>query len=255
MARSPPAPIHAAGPWQGREPIGAGRAGRFTSLTCRPRRRNSRRAARTPGAEGFRTLLSVPLMRDGVAIGAVTLRRTEAHLFTEQADRPARDLRRPGGDRHRERAAVQGAGGPQRRADRRARAADGDQRDPADHQPLADGYCSRCSTPSLENAARLCSRGRRRGLFRCDGAMYHPMALRVPDRAYRDRISVPLLAGPSDPASVASPIDERPVHIPDVLDDDAYPRRRSDSTRCRRMGARTSLAVPMLKDGEPSARS
>jgi GAF domain-containing protein len=34
--------------------------------------------------EGFRTLLGVPLMREGVAIGAVTLRRAEAHLFTER---------------------------------------------------------------------------------------------------------------------------------------------------------------------------
>ena len=34
--------------------------------------------------EGWRTILSVPLMRGGVAMGAVTLRRAEAHLFTER---------------------------------------------------------------------------------------------------------------------------------------------------------------------------
>jgi two-component system, NtrC family, sensor kinase len=33
---------------------------------------------------GVRTVLCVPLMREGVAIGAVALRRTEAHLFTER---------------------------------------------------------------------------------------------------------------------------------------------------------------------------
>jgi hypothetical protein len=33
---------------------------------------------------GFRTILSVPLMREGVAMGAVQLRRAEAHLFTER---------------------------------------------------------------------------------------------------------------------------------------------------------------------------
>ena len=32
---------------------------------------------------GFRTTLHVPLMRDGVAIGTISLRRTQAHLFTE----------------------------------------------------------------------------------------------------------------------------------------------------------------------------
>ena len=33
---------------------------------------------------GFRTILSVPLMREGVAIGSIQIRRTEAHLFTER---------------------------------------------------------------------------------------------------------------------------------------------------------------------------
>jgi integral membrane sensor domain MASE1/putative methionine-R-sulfoxide reductase with GAF domain len=33
---------------------------------------------------GFRTVLSVPLMREGVVIGTVALRRTEARLFTER---------------------------------------------------------------------------------------------------------------------------------------------------------------------------
>jgi two-component system, NtrC family, sensor kinase len=34
--------------------------------------------------QGYRTILSVALMREGVAIGAVVLRRTEARLFSEQ---------------------------------------------------------------------------------------------------------------------------------------------------------------------------
>jgi signal transduction histidine kinase len=34
--------------------------------------------------QGYRTILSVPLMREGVAIGTITLRRTEAQLFTER---------------------------------------------------------------------------------------------------------------------------------------------------------------------------
>jgi two-component system, NtrC family, sensor kinase len=33
---------------------------------------------------GFRTILHVPLMREGVAIGTIALRRTEAELFTER---------------------------------------------------------------------------------------------------------------------------------------------------------------------------
>jgi len=34
--------------------------------------------------EGWRSILSVPLMREGVATGAIVLRRTEARLFTER---------------------------------------------------------------------------------------------------------------------------------------------------------------------------
>src|SRR5262249_40035136 len=34
--------------------------------------------------QGFRTILSVPLMREGIAIGAIVLRRTEARLFSER---------------------------------------------------------------------------------------------------------------------------------------------------------------------------
>ena len=33
---------------------------------------------------GFRTILSVALMREGVAIGSIQIRRTEAQLFTER---------------------------------------------------------------------------------------------------------------------------------------------------------------------------
>ena len=53
--------------------------------------------------------------------------------------RPARDVRRPGSDRDRERAPVQGAGGAQRGPFGVAGSADGDGGDPARDQWLADG--------------------------------------------------------------------------------------------------------------------
>ena len=63
-------------------------------------------------------------------------------------DRDAPDLRRPGGDRDREHAAVQRAGDAQPRPDRIAGAADSDQRDPARDQPVANATCCRCSRRS-----------------------------------------------------------------------------------------------------------
>ena len=73
-----------------------------------------------------------------VPIGAIAIGRTELRPFSAEADRAAPDLRRPGGDRDRERAAVHGARGPEPRADRGPRAADGHRGDPAGHLQLAD---------------------------------------------------------------------------------------------------------------------
>ena len=61
-----------------------------------------------PRVSDFRSVLAVPMLRDGSPIGAIIVCGREAGRFPE-ADRAAPDLRRPGGDRDRERAAVQGA--------------------------------------------------------------------------------------------------------------------------------------------------
>ena len=102
-----------------------------TRITCR---QALRRAARTTARS-----CRVPMLRERQAIGAIGIARAEAGSVHGQADRAAQDLRRPGGDRDRERAAVQ-------RDEGGARAADGDGRDPArsisssptDVQPVFD---------------------------------------------------------------------------------------------------------------------
>ena len=78
---------------------------------------------------------------------AATLRRQSARrhcrrlgrawIHSEGRRRTAEDLRRPGGDRHRERAAVRRGAGAQPRSHRGARAPDRDQRHPARHRRLA----------------------------------------------------------------------------------------------------------------------
>ena len=70
------------------------------------------RSNRVPGGSsaaatyGTRAALATPLLREGLAVGAIIIRRVEARPFTRQADRSAEDFRRPSRDRHRERAAV-----------------------------------------------------------------------------------------------------------------------------------------------------
>ena len=53
--------------------------------------------------------LSVPMLRDGSPIGVITVTGAEPAMFSERQIAHAQDLRRPGGDRDREHAAVQRA--------------------------------------------------------------------------------------------------------------------------------------------------
>ena len=56
---------------------------------------------------GYRMTGSVPLLREGKAIGVITIRRLEPNLLNEKQIALDRDLCQPGGDRHRECASVQ----------------------------------------------------------------------------------------------------------------------------------------------------
>ena len=115
------------------------------AIPGRARGSGVRRSRRPRMRQASAAILAVPMLREGDADRRDRRRPGRSRAVHRQADRAAPDLRRPGGDRDRERAAVQGAGGAQPRADRGAGAADGDERDPArdqqsptDVQPVFD---------------------------------------------------------------------------------------------------------------------
>ena len=99
------------------------------------------RARRSRGCAASAACLCVPLLRDGARSASISVTRREPGPFADQHVRAAADLRRPGGDRDRERAAVQRDQGG-------AGAADRDGRDPEGDRQFARRTCSRCSTPS-----------------------------------------------------------------------------------------------------------
>ena len=166
---------------------------------------------------GIRPSLATPLLREGDAIGAISILRDGGPAVHRPADRAAGDVRGPGRHRHRERPAVRGAGAAQRRASgeqsqvRGAGAADGHGRGAARHRLLADRPAAGARRHRRERRAplrrrrlaRICAastatsscRGRRRTDRAADPAS---AAACRPDRA--DRPSARAIArAPDDP--------------------------------------------------------
>ena len=118
---------------------------------------------------GYRTILGrARCCATASPIGVIRASSPEPEPVHATADRAAADLRRSGRHRDRERAAVHGARGPQPRADRVARAADGDRRDPAGHLRARRPTSSRCMDAVAESAARFCG-ARDAIIFRLEG--------------------------------------------------------------------------------------
>ena len=123
---------------------------RSMSPTSSPSRQEFRRPATCRERPRAGRRWRVPLLREGVPIGVICLRRLEVRAVHRAADRAAGDVRGPGRHRDRERPAVRGAGAAQRRASgeqppghRGAGAADGHGRGPARHRLVADRPAAR----------------------------------------------------------------------------------------------------------------
>ena len=171
-----------------------------------------------------------------------TLRRPLVHgAVQRQADRAARDLRRPGGDRDRERAAVQ-------RDEGGARAADAPRPKCSLHQQLDRRYGSRCSTRSSTSCERLFA-GKLVGitLVGDDGLVRlrrlpRPGPRNARAASSRCRSTRSTGTGTRDPATR-----RRPFSRTSRRADDVPAMRRA--TPARRSGIKSIIFAPMLWEG------
>ncbi len=195
---------------------------------------------------GIRTMLVVPLLREGLAVGAILVRRLEVRPFTPKQV----DLLKTFADQ-----AVIAIENVRLFKELEAKNADlGESLD----QQTATGEILRVISsaqtdvqPVFEaiaaNALRLCD-ATFSTIFRFDGALIHLEALRnvSPEgtAAIRDAFPMPVGRGG---ASARAILTRSIVHITDVRDDPEYALQRVSQAA----EFRSILAVPMLHDGKP----
>ncbi len=192
-------------------------------------------------ARGYRSSISVPMVRDGVSIGAITVTRREPGTFgTHQIE-----LLKTFADQAV--IAIENArlfNETKEALEQQTATADilkVISRSPTDVQPVFDAI--------IENAMRLCdAKLGTVGLY--DGKNYQHVA----QRGGSPEFVAWLLSGPfvPDPTHTLGQMvaGRRPVHVPDYRELPAYQERNPRAVATVELGgARTFLAVPMLKDG------
>ena len=155
----------------------------------------------------------------GASVGAINARHRDVDGVLRRAGRSPAHLRRPGGDRDRERAPVHGAGGAQPRSHGVPRAADGDERHPEGH----------CQHPDRSHAGLRDDLAERREALqrvrwrRSDGSTassLHLVAVTSPNPEADDRLRSPFPHRPDRGyAAERAILDGTVVHVPDTEED------------------------------------
>src|SRR5262245_56938633 len=201
-------------------------------------------------ALGFRTMLSVPLLREGVPLGTIVLRRSAVEPFSEKqiallqtfADQAViaienvrlfTELQEKNGALTRAHAQVSEALEQQTAASEILRVIASS---PTDVQRVFDTIA--------EHAWRLCD-ATVSGVLRFDGELVHVIALG--NIGFDSPIVRQFPMPPSNQSAPARAVLTRQmVHIPDVLEDPEYPV----GPQAAASGFRSALAVPMLREGQ-----
>src|SRR5262245_39130726 len=200
--------------------------------------------------QGYRTILSVPMIREGVAIGAIVLRRTETRLFSERqiallqtfADQAV--------------IAIENVRLFEKEQQRARELSEALEQQTATSEVLqiisgSPGELQPVFQAMLENATRICeAKFGTLWLRHGDGMRAAPLHGAPP--AWAERIRQESLYRPGPHAPISRVIEShRTVHVADMRAERAYDEGDPivvDTTDLA--GVRTLLAVPMLKENE-----
>ena len=179
-----------------------------------------------------RSVLAVPLLRAGVPIGAIGLGRSTPGAFSDSASRTAQDLRRTGGDRHRQR----------RDVSRACRTRTADLQESLEYQTATSDVLKVISRSTFdlqpvldtvaETAARLCDADQA-AIFRREGELtpvgWRTLVFHRNTRPHKNACGAFRRPGRGTSRARAA-LEGRPVHVHDVAADSGLSgRARSGS--------------------------
>ena len=198
--------------------------------------------------QGHRSTLSVPLLREGEAIGAIALRRVEPVAFTNKQVA----LLQTFADQ-----AVIAIGNVQLFDEVQARTrelTESLQQQTATSEVLqvissSPGELEPVFQTMLENATRICA-ANFGTMYRYDGAFHLMASHNAPLALVEARLRTPVHLPPPDTGLGRLERTKQVVHIHDIATEPGYTTDHSYVAGSKLSGARTVLIVPMLKDAE-----
>jgi GAF domain-containing protein len=195
-----------------------------------------------------RTVLSVPLLREGESIGVITLRRTEVEPFSDKQI----NLLQTFADQ-----AVIAIGNVRLFDEVQAKTRDLEeslQQQTATSEVLqvissSPGELEPVFQIMLENATRIC--GANFGtMYSYDGAFHLMASHNAPPALVEARMRTPVHLPPADTGLGRLERTKQVVHIHDITTESGYATDHAYVAGSKLSGARTILIVPMLKDAE-----
>src|SRR5262245_8787928 len=201
---------------------------------------------------GFRTVLGVPMLREGTPIGVLGLARSEVQPFTDKQIELVQNFANQAV------IAIENARLLNELRQRTDDLTESLEQQTATSEVLqviskSPGELERVFETMLENAVRIC--GAKFGnLFLRDGDGLRAVAFHGAPQAYvEERRRNPIIRPPPTTALGRALATKQPVQIADVLNEPHYfdgPSGYSAVLLTKLSGARTVLAVPMLKENE-----